>query len=320
MGKKSKKKDNAQTKQKPVNTGGVASPVLFGIGGHCRPSIAVGRYAMVLNLKSRPELNGDKCIVEKLLKSGRVAVKMCQNEIRKTYSEPEVISVSPLKLEMIWDLPSRSNPNNDEDEICPVCCDTVLITNETCSLFACCGARICNQCFARCCMGPDPDRCPFCRSSTKDTSDEAEIAKIRARANRGDANACYNLGGYYDFGGKFGIQQDQKKAREWYKIATLKGEVRAAQNLGCCHRDGEGGPIDLVEAAKYFRIAAEGGYVPGITNLGIAYLYGHGVKTDFQEAEKWLKLGAKRGDQMAADQLMQFSGLINAQRIHFTPY
>ena len=112
----------------------------------------------------------------------------------------------------------------------------------------------------------------------------------------------YNLGGYYDYG-QYGVVQDQKVARYWYKKAALIGEVRAAQNLGCSLRDGDGGSIDLVEAAKYFKLAADGGHIQGITNLGLCYMMGHGVPVNLNKAEKLLKQSSNRGDQLAVQQL-----------------
>ena len=83
----------------------------------------------------------------------------------------------------------------------------------------------------------------------------------------------------------------------------MKGEVRAAQNLGCCYRDGEGGPVDLIEAAKYFRMAAEGDYSPGACNFGLALLRGHGVAQDLEAAEKWLQRASEKGHQLASQEL-----------------
>lgn len=123
-----------------------------------------------------------------------------------------------------------------------------------------------------------------------------------ARAERGDANAMYNVGGIYD-AGRHGVRQDQAVARTWYRKAAEKGEMRAAHNLGCSHRDGEGGPVDRALAAKYFRMAAEGGHVEAATNYGMALMSGDGVAADAVEAKKWLKKSADAGDELAVQQL-----------------
>ena len=67
----------------------------------------------------------------------------------------------------------------------------------------------------------------MCRSDTSDSSEAASVKKIRKRANRGDANAMYNLGGYYDTG-RLGVIQNQALARIWYQKAAEKGEARGA--------------------------------------------------------------------------------------------
>ena len=63
----------------------------------------------------------------------------------------------------------------------------------------------------------------MCRSDTSDSSEAASVKKIRKRANRGDANAMYNLGGYYDSGDlvlyriklwqEFGIKRQPRKEK-----------------------------------------------------------------------------------------------------------
>lgn len=211
-----------------------------------------------------------------------------------------VLAVKTENLDVLWDMPKRSNHINDETELCPTCNETVLIQNET-AFFECCGGRTCKKCLEKQVLEGDPDTCPLCNADMSDDSEEATVVRIRHRANRGDPNACFNLGGIYD-SGLYSVKEDQTQARHWYRLAAVGGEVRGAHNLACCYRDGPG-PIDLVQALKYFRIAAEGGHLPAITNVGLAYLNGSGVARDIQESEKWLTLGAQRGDPLAQQQL-----------------
>jgi hypothetical protein len=46
---------------------------------------------------------------------------------------------------MVWEIPDHQD--NDIDELCPICIDTIMITNENSSRFSCCGDQICNKCF-----------------------------------------------------------------------------------------------------------------------------------------------------------------------------
>ena len=98
-------------------------------------------------------------------------------------------------------------------------------------------------------------------------------------------------------------RQDQAAARVWYQKSAEKGERRAAHNLACSYRDGEGGPVDRALAAKYFRMAAEAGHHEAATNLGIAYGRGLGVERDLEEARRWLTQGAEAGDELAVQEL-----------------
>jgi TPR repeat protein len=191
-----------------------------------------------------------------------------------------------------------------EEEECPICFDKSMNTgaDKNATVMECCGAKICNQCLVKVLSTEQRDLCPLCRADHSDTSDAASVAKIRARANRGNPNAMYNMGGMYD-SGLCGLTQDQALAREWYQKAAEKGETRAAYNLALSHRDGEGGPVDKVMAAKYFRLAAEKNHVQAITCYGIALLLGDGVERNIDEAKKWLRKGADAGDDLAVQQL-----------------
>ena len=146
------------------------------------------------------------------------------------------------------------------------------------------------------------DVCPLCRADISDGSETAAIQRIRARAERGDANAMYNLGGYYDTG-RPSIPKDQAMARVWFERAAEKGESRGAYNLACSYRDGEGGAVDKAQAAKYFRMAGERGHIQGVTCYGLALMSGDGITRDVVEGKKWLKKGADAGDELAVQQL-----------------
>lgn len=251
-------------------------------------------------LKNANELNGKFGVV--VTKAAEVVLAdSCLRVGVKLDDSSRVMAVKTKYLDVMWDMPKRSNYTNDEKELCPVCPNTVLINHEA-SFFECCGGRICRECFEKQIFEGDPDTCPLCHADMTDTSEAAAVVRIRTRANQGDPNALYNLGGIYD-GGLYGVEQDQVKARYYYRLAAEGGEVRGAQNLACSYRDGEGGPVDLVQAYTYFRMAAEGGHLQGITNLGLAYLHGDGVKQDIHESVKWLKLGAERGDLLAQQKL-----------------
>lgn len=288
------------------------------------PPIEPGREAIVRNLQGRTELNGRGVTIVKVLSNGRVACKV-EHLPCSPMAHTETVAIRPENLEVVWGLgggggdgtattgTGTDTPGSGmrfwgiEPEECPICMDALMNTGEghgqTASIFACCGGKICHKCFIQMQKNPnDRDRCPLCRADTSDCSDAAELKRIQIRADRGDPSAMYNLGGYYDFG-RMGIRQNQRTARIWYEKAALKGHSRAANNLACSHRDGEGGPVNTAEAAKWFRVAAEMGHVQSATNLGLALMRGDGVKRDLKEAEVWLRKSADAGDELAVQQM-----------------
>ena len=267
--------------------------------------IEPGRDAVIRGLVSRGELNGKGVIIEKVLNNGRIKVQYANG------LERETLSIKPENLEVRWNTKTFNGSNSAggdvlnwgiEREECPICMDNIMSNVDNRSVMDCCGGKICSECWVKTQFTKQRDSCPLCRSDTSDGSVEAAAKKVRARAERGDANAMYNVGGYYDSGIN-GYPQNQHLARKWFKKAAECGETRAAHNLACSYRDGEGGPVDTVMAAKYFRMAAVKGHVQATTCLGIAYMTGDGVDRDLDEAKKWLQIGANAGDELAVQQL-----------------
>jgi len=265
----------------------------------------------MINLVGRKELNGTGCIISKLLPNGRVAVTVCHLP-NTPLEHTEQLSVRSENLDVSYKCnPYGTDKNLDGDAVkleeCPICFERVVdpngMSNARSTIWECCGQRTCNRCFFdHNTKGTNRDACPLCRADLSDGSPEACLKRIQARADRGDANAMYNMGGFYDYG-QAGVRKDQALARVWYEKAALKGEARAASNLGCSHRDGEGGPINKQLAVKWFKVGAELGHVQAATNYAIALMRGDGVEKDTKAAERWLKASAKAGDELAVQQL-----------------
>lgn len=97
-----------------------------------------------------------------------------------------------------------------------------------------------------------------------DTSryEQMSVSDLTARANQGNDHAQFYLAKRYQKG--IGIQQDSRKAIEWYTRA-------ANQNV-----------------------------TPAQLNLGIMYARGEGVAVNEQQARYWLERAAKRGDNRAS--------------------
>ena len=176
--------------------------------------------------------------------------------------------------------------------------------SQNATMMTCCQKAICISCLIDIESGPLRDVCPFCRSDTSDTSDEATVRGLKRGAKRGDPSAQYNLACHYDYG-RMGLPLDQAEARRLYQLAAEQGHARAAMNLAVSHREGEGGPVDLTEAARWFKVAADVGDAQACTNLGIACMRGDGVPQSRVEAIRYLTRGANAGDELAVMQLMR---------------
>ncbi len=127
---------------------------------------------------------------------------------------------------------------------------------------------------------------------------------------------------------------DYGESLKWSKEAFKHGHAVATYNVGVQYLEGEGVPLNPVEALKWFeravelgypkaqkmvagvqhniaidfdkagnlresfkwaKKAAENGHANAIYNVGIFYLKGQGVKEDIYEAERWLSLAKEKG-------------------------
>ena len=79
----------------------------------------------------------------------------------------------------------------------------------------------------------------------------ASVEEVRARAERGDAEAEYSLARRYYKG--TGVQQDYGEAVRWYRKAAEQGYAKAQFNLGQMYRAGEGLQQNYAEAAQWYR-------------------------------------------------------------------
>jgi len=119
------------------------------------------------------------------------------------------------------------------------------------------------------------------------------IEALRARAERGDAEAQFMLGERY-FLGK-GVPQNEKEAAKWYHLAAEQGHAQAQYELGVMYDNGQGVPQNDKEATKWFRLAAEQGIAEAQYNLGVMYELGEGVPQNYKEAAKWYRPAAEQG-------------------------
>ena len=63
--------------------------------------------------------------------------------------------------------------------------------------------------------------------------------ELKEQAEKGDADAQFQLGDCYFFG--LGISKDQAEGASWYRRAAEAGQMKAQFNLGGCLHEGLGG-------------------------------------------------------------------------------
>ncbi len=73
----------------------------------------------------------------------------------------------------------------------------------------------------------------------------------------------------------------------WQPLAQ-KGDANAAYNLAVIHEYGDGVAKNLPEAMKWYRIAAEKGDRASQSRLGTMYLNGEGTAKDEKEGWRWI--------------------------------
>ena len=96
---------------------------------------------------------------------------------------------------------------------------------------------------------------------------EEAVKYFRKAAERGHADAQYQLGMCYEFG--FGVEKDLSEAVKWFRKAAERGHADAQYQLGMCYDCGRGVKKDLNEAVKWFRKAAAQGNVDAQWCVGL---------------------------------------------------
>ena len=115
---------------------------------------------------------------------------------------------------------------------------------------------------------------------------EESIEELRKKAEQGDAEAQYNLGGACKCGS--GVPKDKVQSVNWYRKAAEQGHAEAQWFLGMSYKFGSGVVKNEVEALRWYRKSAEQGHLGGQMALADCYAGGIGgiVKND-AEAAKW---------------------------------
>lgn len=122
----------------------------------------------------------------------------------------------------------------------------------------------------------------------------SSITVIRAKAEKGDAVAQYNLGWSYANGR--GVATNDVEAVKWYRMAADQNYALAQSSLGRCYGNGQGVTKNEAEAVKWFRRAAAQNDAKAQYSLGRCYGIGKGVTKDETEAVKWFRKAAAQNN------------------------
>ena len=137
----------------------------------------------------------------------------------------------------------------------------------------------------------------LCLPLMGDDAAKKEFEATKAKAEKGDRIAQYNLGVLYDNGE--GVVEDDKEAVKWYRKAAEQGHASAQFNLGVMYREGEGVKQDFKEAVKWYGKAAEQGHAKAQSNLGNRYYKGEGVPKSIVISYVWYNIAAANGSTSA---------------------
>jgi TPR repeat protein len=146
-----------------------------------------------------------------------------------------------------------------------------------------------------CTFGPEQAKAPSTGpASGPAIGVAAELARLRAAAEAGDAQSQFRLGYLLKFGE--GVERDPEQAVQWYEKAAAQGHSDAQIGLACCYRDGVGVFKSYEHAFEWMGKAAAQGDVLGQCGLGLAYLHGQGVRPDPARAVQYLRQAAAGGE------------------------
>jgi hypothetical protein len=120
-----------------------------------------------------------------------------------------------------------------------------------------------------------------------------EHADLKAKAERGDAEAQLELGIRYHNG--MGTPRSNREAARWARLAADQGLARAQVAMGDLCLRGEGVTQSDAEAASWYRKAAKGGDPIGQEQLARLYSGGDGVAQDDRQALEWALKSAEQG-------------------------
>lgn len=126
-------------------------------------------------------------------------------------------------------------------------------------------------------------------------------------AEKGHKVAKYNLGVMLENGE--GTDANDDVALSWYQQAADQGHAGAINKIGVFHQEGKCGFVASDEEAfPFFEKAAKAGNKFAQYNIGIAYLEGRGCEMNRQRAINFLSRSAEQNYSLAENKLQELIG------------
>ena len=123
--------------------------------------------------------------------------------------------------------------------------------------------------------------------------DVAKANELSLKAGElGRAVAYYNLGIAYETGR--GVEVDKKKAKHFYELAAMNGNVNARNHLGWM----EAHAGNIGRACKHYIIAARAGEKASLVNVKLGYMRGIVTKDEYANT---LRACQSQQDEMKSD-------------------
>lgn len=121
----------------------------------------------------------------------------------------------------------------------------------------------------------------------KDFPPPPDLPGLKAKAEKGDISARYELGVAY-YNGR-GAPQDYTEAFKWIRSAAGAGNAEAQAVLGAMYYAGHGHPQNLVLAHVYFNLAASKGHTGAIDGRDVItpLLSGPSLEEAHRLAREW---------------------------------
>ena len=185
-----------------------------------------------------------------------------------------------------------SGHERTEEDRCPICFDPIeMPITRHAKMNVCCMKMVCNGCVLAADRRGMNDRCPFCRTPSKDDN-ASVLAMIRKRVKKGNAEAMHYLGCKYYYG-ELGLAKDVPQGVElWAKAAGL-GFNNAHCSLGQEYFTGDVVEEDKPRGIHHWQQAAMNGHVSSRHCLGLV----EAVNGNYELAVQHWMISAKMGQE-----------------------